>query len=102
MIWAAALLLFLASLFHGWYGGNYRAKSEDVRMAFILYHNYGLWIGIVLLLAGLVLLWIAQGFLCAIAGAIAYWFVLPLLASPLLVALKVIPRSTIPWLDRDA
>jgi len=63
MIWAAIVLLFLAALLHSWYGGNYRAKSPgDVSMAFILYRTYVVLVGIVLLLAGLVLVWVAKAF----------------------------------------
>jgi hypothetical protein len=103
MIWAAIALLFLAALLHSWYGGNYRAKSPgDVSMAFILYQNHVVSVGIVLLLAGLVLLWFAKGFLWVIAGAIVYWFVLPMVTVPLLVALKVVPPYTLPWRGRDA
>jgi hypothetical protein len=103
VIWAAAVLLFLAALVHSWYGGNYRAKSSlDVSLAFMMHRNYVVSVGIVLLLAGLALLWIAKGFLWVIAGAFAYWYVLPMVAVPLLVALKLVPRYTLPWLDKDA
>jgi hypothetical protein len=102
MIWAAIVLLFLAALLHSWYGGNYRAKSPgDVSMAFVLYRTYVVWVGIVLLLAGLVLVWVAKGFLWVIAAAIAYWLVLPMVTVPLLVALKAVPPYTLPWRGRD-
>lgn len=102
MIWAAAVLLFAGALVHSWYGGNYRAKSPgDTSVAFMMYRNQVLSVGVVLLLAGLVLLWIAKGFLWVIAGAIAYWYVLPMVTVPLLVALKLVPRYTLPWLNKD-
>ena len=102
MIWAAAALLFFGALVHSWYGGNCRVKTPgDAALAFMLYRNYVLAVGIVLLSAGLILLWIAKGFLWVIGGALAYFYLLPMVTLPLLVALNLLPRYTLPWLDKD-
>jgi len=102
VIWAAAVLLFLGALVHSWYGGNCRVKTPgDASFAFILYGKYVVVVGVVLLLAGLTLLWIAKGFLWVIVAAIAYFYVLPIVTIPLLVALNLLPRYTIPWLHKD-
>jgi hypothetical protein len=103
MIWAAIVLLFLGALLHSWYGGNYRAKSPgDVSIAFILYRNYVVLVGVVLLLVGLLLLWVAKGFRWVIAGVFVYWFVLPMVTVPLLVALKAVPPYTLPWRGKNS
>lgn len=64
--------------------------------------NYVVAIGLLFLVVGLALLWRAKGFLWVIAGALAYFYVLPMIAVPLLVALKLLPQYTLPWLDKDA
>lgn len=103
MVLVAAILLFLAGLLHSWYGGNSRARiPSDVSLAFVFYRTYVCAIGIIFLLASLAILWIAKGFVWAIAGAIIYWIFLPMLTMPLLAALNLIPRYTVPWLrDRQ-
>jgi hypothetical protein len=102
VIWAAAVLLFLGALAQSWWSGNYRARTPgDMALGFMFYRNYVAVISILLLLAGLILLLIAKGFLWVIVGAIAYWYVLPVVTVPLLVALKLLPRYHIPWLDKD-
>lgn len=54
-------------------------------MGFFMFGNYAVGLAILLLAAGLVLLWIAKGFLYAVVGAIAYLYVLPMVTVPLLV-----------------
>jgi len=101
VIWVAAILLLLGALLHSWYGGNYRVKTpSDVAVGFIMYGKQVLAVGIVFLAVGITLLWIARGILWAILGALAYFYVLPALTVPLLVALKLLPRYTLPWLDK--
>ena len=101
MIPAAGVLLLLGSLLHSWYGGNSRVKTpSDVAMGFIMYGKYVLAVGIVFLVVGLTVLWIAKGILWAILGALAYFYVLPVVTLPLLVTFKLLPRYTLPWLDK--
>ena len=70
-------------------------------MGFFMFGNYAVALAMLLLVAGLLLLWVAKGFLWAIGGAIAYFYVLPMVTAPLLVFLGLLPRYTLPWLDKE-
>lgn len=69
MIWAAIVLLFLSALLYSWCGGqpldSDTPRRQEVLVLIVLAIAIALW------LAGFTLLWIAKGFLWAVAGAVA-------------------------------
>jgi len=90
---SAIALLFLASIVHSWYAGN---VSLPRGQAASLIRDHGSLVFIVftlLLTAALILLWMAKGFWCAAVGAIAYFFLLPLITYPLLSSIGLVPAK---------
>jgi hypothetical protein len=92
VIVSAILLLFLASLLHGWYVHNATIHSSQVAVGYLMYGGYVIAFAVVLLISGLTLLWLARGFLGAAVGAAAYFLILSRITSRLLVALNLVPR----------
>ncbi len=78
MIWAAAVLLFVAAFLYSWCGGQSNPRNRFVLGV--------LFVAIALWLTGTTLLWIAKGFLWAVAGAIGA-FVLSVTLPVLLLLL---------------
>ena len=92
MILAAILLLFLASLIHGWYAGNAVVPISQAAIAFMYYRGYIIAFAAVLLMTALTLLWMAKGVWWVAGGAGVYFLFFPRVTRRLLIALNLVPR----------
>ena len=96
MILSAVLLLFLASMLHGWYAGHAAVSISQAAYAFMFYRRYIAVLFALSLITGLGLLWAARGFWWTAGGAVIYFFAPPRLTWRLLILLKVVPPQQYP------
>jgi len=91
MIILGGLLLFVACVIHCWWAGNNAALPWDRAPAFADHAKGIIYWQIVVLISGLIIIWIAKGFIAVAAAAAIYFFLLPLITMPLLKGLHMIP-----------
>lgn len=90
---SATVLLFVASLIHGWYAGNASLPRGHAASLVRDHDGFILAVLTLLLVGTLILLWSAKGFWFAVGGAGAYFFLLPLITFPLLTATGLVPTK---------
>lgn len=91
MTLSAIVLLFAASVIHSWYAGN--ASLPHGHPASLVRDHGGFILALftLLLVGALILLWSAKGFWFAVGGAVAYFFLFPLVTYPLLSTICLVP-----------
>jgi len=87
----AGVILIVAAILHGWYGGNAKATPGNAAEAFYRHGKAVLLATIILLITGLIIFWKSASLLVAIAAAGVYFFILPLIIVPLLEKLSLVP-----------
>jgi hypothetical protein len=97
-ILGGSALLILASALHSWYGAN---AAVPPGVSAPIFHPWGgliaLVLGMLLLAGGLTMIWLASSFDWALVAGAIYYFVLPLVMTPFLVAMELVPD----WEDQE-
>jgi uncharacterized RDD family membrane protein YckC len=91
MLLAGVLLILVAALLHSWYAGNATAKPGEAAGGFYAFGASCLLVVILLLVAGAILVWLGSSFVAALVSVGVYFFVLPLIFTPLLEWARFIP-----------
>jgi hypothetical protein len=97
-ILGGSVLLILASALHSWYYVN---AAVPPGASAPIFHPWGGLVAVVLnrllLAGGLTMIWLASSFDRAFVAGAIYYFVLPLVMTPLLVAMELVPD----WEDQE-
>ena len=101
MLAVGILLILLASVLHGWYGGNATASDADKARGFYSSGLKVLGATVFFLVCGLAATWYAAGFLAAGGGALLYFLALSPTVLYLLRSLGAVPRNAKDWKERQ-
>lgn len=99
MIPLGAILVLAASVLHCWYSGHATAPQYNQAFGFVRYGRVVLVVSVVLLLAGLALVWVGGSLVASLVAAAVYFLVLPLLMMALLQQLELIPERETDQID---
>lgn len=80
----AGVMILIASLIHAWFAINAKATPGTASRTYYSYGKHLLLFTILLLISGLIFFWSSAGILAALVAAGIYFFVLPLVAVPIL------------------
>ncbi|HEV2247398.1 MAG TPA: hypothetical protein VGW37_12155 [Terriglobia bacterium] len=94
-------LILLASVLHGWYGGNAAASDADKPRAFYSSGLKVLGASICFLACGLAVTWYAAGFLAMIGGGLLYFLALSPIVLYLLRSLAAVPQEDKDWKEKQ-
>jgi hypothetical protein len=94
-------LILLASVLHGWYGGNATASDADRARGFYSSGLKVLGASVLFLVCGFAATWYAAGFLTTVGSALLYFFALSPIVLYLLRSLGAVPREDKDWKERQ-